>query len=39
VVSTQSGHVLVFSFMVNDITQDAATVNWLDQAATILATS
>jgi D-alanyl-D-alanine carboxypeptidase/D-alanyl-D-alanine-endopeptidase (penicillin-binding protein 4) len=39
VVSTQSGHVLVFSFMVNDVTNDYATLNWLDRAASILAES
>ena len=34
-----TGGVLVFSFMLNDVTNNDAAVNWLDQAAAVLAAS
>ncbi len=36
---TTSGAVLVFSFMVNDVTDPTASVGWLDQVAASLATA
>jgi len=36
-VQTESGGLLVFSFMANDVTDHAATLNWLDEAAARLA--
>ena len=36
-VQSTTGGVLVFSFMLNDVTNDEAAVDWIDQAATILA--
>ncbi|MDR2929382.1 MAG: D-alanyl-D-alanine carboxypeptidase/D-alanyl-D-alanine-endopeptidase [Propionibacteriaceae bacterium] len=38
-VQTRSGSVLVFSFILNDLTNHADATNWLDQAAAILASS
>jgi D-alanyl-D-alanine carboxypeptidase/D-alanyl-D-alanine-endopeptidase (penicillin-binding protein 4) len=39
IAHTKSGHVLIFSFIVNDVTNDYNTIKWLDQAAAILASS
>ena len=36
---TSSGAVVVFSFMLNDLKDDSAGVNWLDEAAAVLAAS
>lgn len=36
---TSSGAIVIFSFILNDLQDDAAGVDWLDQAATILAES
>jgi len=38
-VQTNSGGVLAFSFMLNNITTDSAALNWLDQAGAVLASS
>ena len=38
-VQTNSGAILVFSFMLNDLKDDYAGVNWLDEAASILAST